>query len=222
MANLGRQNRRAALLQQVKVSLRGEVLVHMLLHRGHEQQGSRGCKRHGGQHIVGHAVSQLGERVGGRRCDDEQVGLAPEFDVACGSLAGRLPELRIDWAMAQRREGQGADELLGMLCEHNVDECASLLELARQVGSLVRGDTATNAENDPFILQHGSAYPRIVRQVSNTAKSPKRVLRAVKMGYARGEDGNVQLSHRASPAVSSGLEGLTTVFGMGTGVPPPL
>ncbi len=38
----------------------------------------------------------------------------------------------------------------------------------------------------------------------------------------RGGTGNVLLSHRAAPAVSSGLEGLTTVFGMGTGVSPPL
>ena len=38
----------------------------------------------------------------------------------------------------------------------------------------------------------------------------------------RGGIGNVLLSHRAAPAVSLGLEGLTTVFGMGTGVPPPL
>ena len=41
-------------------------------------------------------------------------------------------------------------------------------------------------------------------------------------GYARGEAGNVLLSHKAAPAVSLGLEGLTTVFGMGTGVSPPL
>jgi hypothetical protein len=39
---------------------------------------------------------------------------------------------------------------------------------------------------------------------------------------ARGEAGNVLLSHKAAPAVSLGLEGLTTVFGMGTGVSPPL
>jgi hypothetical protein len=38
----------------------------------------------------------------------------------------------------------------------------------------------------------------------------------------RGGNGNVLLSHRAAPAVSWGLEGLTTVFGMGTGVSPPL
>gem|GEM_PF-4194948 len=41
------------------------------------------------------------------------------------------------------------------------------------------------------------------------------------MAAERRKVGNVQFSHRAAPAVSSGLEGLTTVFGMGTGVPPP-
>src|SRR5579872_6318500 len=39
-------------------------------------------------------------------------------------------------------------------------------------------------------------------------------------GSTHGETGNVLLSHRAAPAVSSGLESLTTVFGMGTGVSP--
>ena len=33
--------------------------------------------------------------------------------------------------------------------------------------------------------------------------------------------GNDLLSHRVAPAVPSALEGLTTVFGMGTGVSPP-
>ncbi len=42
------------------------------------------------------------------------------------------------------------------------------------------------------------------------------------VSFAGGETGNVLLSHRAAPAVSSGLEGLTTVFGMGTGGTPPL
>ena len=34
--------------------------------------------------------------------------------------------------------------------------------------------------------------------------------------------GNDLLSHRVAPAVSSAHEGLTTVFGMGTGVSPPV
>ena len=34
--------------------------------------------------------------------------------------------------------------------------------------------------------------------------------------------GNDLLSHRVPPAVPSALEGLTTVFGMGTGVAPPV
>ncbi len=33
--------------------------------------------------------------------------------------------------------------------------------------------------------------------------------------------GSDLLSHRGNPAVSSALEGLTAVFGMGTGVSPP-
>src|SRR5690348_18435474 len=38
------------------------------------------------------------------------------------------------------------------------------------------------------------------------------------VGWAGGETGNVLLSHRAAPAVSLGLEGLTTVLERGSGV----
>src|SRR5271165_799904 len=44
-----------------------------------------------------------------------------------------------------------------------------------------------------------------------------KTVREVLFCYVGGEAGNVLLSHRAAPAVSSGLESLTTVFGMGTG-----
>src|SRR6266487_4149297 len=40
--------------------------------------------------------------------------------------------------------------------------------------------------------------------------------------YTGGWDGNVLVSRGAAPKVSSELEGLTFVFGMGTGVPLPL
>src|SRR5690349_3087362 len=56
------------------------------------------------------------------------------------------------------------------------------------------------------------------------AKSPKQCAsgQSYERVVVRGGNGNVLLSHRAAPAVSWGLEGLTTVFGMGTGVSPPL
>jgi hypothetical protein len=46
--------------------------------------------------------------------------------------------------------------------------------------------------------------------------------RASRTTGAGGRAGDVRLSHRAAPAVSLGLEGLTTVFGKGTGGTPPL
>ena len=41
-------------------------------------------------------------------------------------------------------------------------------------------------------------------------------------GALRSESGGVLLSHAVARAVPSGLRGLTTVFGMGTGVTPSL
>ena len=41
-------------------------------------------------------------------------------------------------------------------------------------------------------------------------------------GRPKKDSGDVLLSHRVSPAVPSTLEGLTSVFEMGTGVAPPV
>ncbi len=43
-----------------------------------------------------------------------------------------------------------------------------------------------------------------------------------KPAYTGGWRGDVLFSHEVALTVSSGLEGLTSVFGMGTGVSPPL
>jgi hypothetical protein len=52
----------------------------------------------------------------------------------------------------------------------------------------------------------------------NKRETPRRF----SSGFLNFNPGNDLLSHRVTPAVSSAREGLTTVFGMGTGVTPRL
>jgi hypothetical protein len=55
------------------------------------------------------------------------------------------------------------------------------------------------------------------------SRSPetRQALREARRACAKKKSGDVLLSHRASPAVPSALEGLTSEFGMGSGVTPP-
>jgi hypothetical protein len=65
----------------------------------------------------------------------------------------------------------------------------------------------------------GASYVEyMLRQEGKKVLSPYKIKPASTGGWS----GNVLFSHRATPAVSSELKGLTTVFGMGTGVSLPL
>src|SRR5262249_41967193 len=117
MPNLRRNNRGATLLQQAQVGLGRGMLVHVLLHGGDEQEGRGAGEGDGAKHIVGESVGKAGKGAGGGGRDDQQLGGGAQLDVARGSLAGRLPEISVDGAMAEGGEGEGANELGGALGE---------------------------------------------------------------------------------------------------------
>ena len=74
-----------------------------------------------------------------------------------------------------------------------------------------------------FVRSYFRSLPYDEAPTKNHSKKPEADCSGPCCEYmVRGGIGNVLLSHRAAPAVSLGPEGLTTVFGMGTGVPPPL
>ena len=81
-AGAGVDDDHAALAQEREVGLRGRVLVHVVVHRRRDEDGAGGGQRGRGQQVVGQAVGQLGDRVGGRRRDQEGVGVADQLEVA--------------------------------------------------------------------------------------------------------------------------------------------
>ena len=54
----------------------------------------------------------------------------------------------------QRLEGDRRDELCRVLCHDHVDFRMLLDETAREVGGLIGGNTACDAEQNGFSLQH--------------------------------------------------------------------
>ena len=157
MAHLRRQDRRAALGQQAQVRLGGGMLVHVAFHRGDEQQRRGAAQRDGGEHVVGHAMRQPRDGVGGRRRDDQQIGAASQLDMARRRFARRLPQVVIDGTLAERREGERADELARVRRHHHIDKRARLLQLADDIGCLIRRDAPADAEDNALLSNHGNA-----------------------------------------------------------------
>ena len=68
-----------------------------------------------------------------------------------------------------------------------------------------------------FSFQRPTEHPAVTSAADDfTHPAPRSQARGIKKN-----PGGDLLSHRISPAVPSALEGLTSVFGMGTGVAPP-
>ncbi len=59
-----------------QIALRRSVRPHVRVHRGRQKDFGAGREQHGGGEIVRMTVRHLGHQVGGRRRDDNEVGLA--------------------------------------------------------------------------------------------------------------------------------------------------
>ena len=164
----GLEHGHAPLAQRRQVGLRRGVLVHVVVHRGRDDDRAGRGERGAGEQVVGQAVGELGHRVGARRRDDEDVGVADQLEVADRVVVGRrlvgeraARRVALELVGQDRRAGQpgerrGADErwLAGRLDDaHRV---AGLGGQAHQLERLVGGDPAADAEED---ARHGRGPP---------------------------------------------------------------
>ena len=74
IAGAGLDDAHAALAQDFKIGLRGRVIPHVHVHCGSDEDRRVRGQIHGGEEIVGDAVSEFGQDVGGGRRDDQRVG----------------------------------------------------------------------------------------------------------------------------------------------------
>ncbi|GMA27590.1 hypothetical protein GCM10025874_08430 [Arenivirga flava] len=136
----------AALPQQGDVRDGRRVLPHLGVHgRSDQQRGAAGQHRVA-QQVVGDAVRELGDGVGRRRCDDDEVGVLAERDVA--HLGDPVVEVRRDRIAADRLEGRGADEAQRRLGGDDLHIVAREHEGADRAHRLVGGDAAGHADDD--------------------------------------------------------------------------
>ena len=88
--------------------------------------------------------------------------------------ARRGEDVGVDGPAAQPLERDRRDEAGARLREDDVDLRARLRQLADQVGSLVGGDAAGYADDDPLAFEHGSTLLVVTVCLLNEAQSDER------------------------------------------------
>src|SRR3546814_948383 len=116
--------------------------------------------------VVGLSRRHLREQVGGRRRDDDQIGLARELDMPHLDLVFEVEEAGVDLVLAQGRKRQRRHELLARARQHAAHGHARLAEQPDELDALVSGDAAADDEQDAF-RGHGIQYP-----VRRTSRAP--------------------------------------------------
>ena len=140
----------AAPAKDLSVHLCGGVLPHARVHAGGHQDGTAvvtGQDR-GGEAVVRQAGGDLRHHVGCGRHHEREVRPLRELDVRDGGRRVRV-EVVCDGGAAERLEGYGADEPLGVLGHGHTDLAARLLEPPEHLAGLVRGDAAAHGQERP-------------------------------------------------------------------------
>ena len=143
------------------VGLGGRVAPHGLVHGRGDGDGGVGGQYQGGQQVIGDALGQACDQVGGGRRDQHQVGPFGQLDMAHGGFSCRVEQVQVNRVAGQRLHGQWGNELTATAGHDHAHFGALVQEPANQFCALVGGNAAANAENDAFPIQtlHWFAFP---------------------------------------------------------------
>ena len=171
-ALVGVDHGHAALAQGRQVGLGGGVGVHAVVHRRGDQARRRAGEERGGDHRVGLAGGELGDRVGRGRGDEVGVAVGGQLEVADrvvrgSGIAGEGAAHRVALELGEQHrgaddalEGGGADEAGRALGHQHANAMAGSRRQAREFKRLVGGDPSAYAEQDSG---HGCSLVRLRR-----------------------------------------------------------
>ena len=138
----------AAAAQQREVVLRGGVGIHVEVHGRGDEGGGLHREVGGEEHVVGDAVGHLAERGGRGGGHDEDVGPAPEIDVAVPTAVAPVEKFAHHRVLRKGGEGEGRDELFAGGGDDHLHFGALAHEEADEGAGFVGGDAAGDAEHD--------------------------------------------------------------------------
>ena len=128
------------------------MLPHAHIHGRRGEHLLVGGKENGGGKIVGQAMRHLGEKIGGRRRHDDEIGLARETDVADLGLVLEIEEVGKNPLLGEHGERERGDERSAAVCEDRAHRGAPFLQAAHEIEALIGGDAAADDQEDAFSL----------------------------------------------------------------------
>ncbi len=153
-----------------RVRLHRRLHPHRRVHRGSDDDRALEAERRSGQEIIGQAQRELPQRMRGRRSDTQHLRPPGRFDM---QLVPRVRGLEVLLAVyplgAQDLERQRGDEGLGPAGQRAADLVPRTLEPSHQIGGLVSGDPATDAQQDAHDDQASAAASSVALSVSSTS-----------------------------------------------------
>jgi hypothetical protein len=151
VAAAGAEHEGAVTLDLRHVAFRGRVRPHLAVHGRRDQQRAaldRPRQAHQAQQVVGAPLRELGDEVGTGRCHHDRVCSARDVDVRHVVRLARVPLAGVHHAVRERLHRHRGDELLGRFAHHHLHGGAGLHQFAHEVGGLVAGNAAGEAEHE--------------------------------------------------------------------------
>ena len=125
----------------------------MNVHGRRDDQRRRARERGRGQQIVGDPVGDLRRDVSRAGSDQEQIGLLGQRDMV-DRVGGIVEQADRNRLVRERAERERIDEMRGVLGHDDLHAQAAFLQCADDLGGLVRGDAAGDADEHGFL--HGT------------------------------------------------------------------
>ena len=137
-------------LQLCEVVLYDGVVVHIVIHGRGDDLFTGASHHRGGQHIIRNAVGDFSDHIGRSGGDHDHISPLGEGDMFHAVL--EVPVKGVDQTLVagERFEGNGIDELGGILGHQYLDITVELFQHPRQIGDLVCRDTSANGQNNGF------------------------------------------------------------------------
>ena len=135
-------------LEARKIALRRGVEPHADIHRGCRENGLVGRQQRGRGEIIGRSARHLRQKIGGRRRDHQEIGVARQFDVAHLGFVGEREQLLIHLVAAEARERQWSDEFLAGARQDATHREAAFAQEADELERLIGRDPAADDQKN--------------------------------------------------------------------------
>ena len=169
----------------------GGMLVHLAVHRRRDDDRRAGGEAGRGHDVVGEPVRHRRQPARRGRRDEDGIGRVRGDDVADAPVGQELERVEHDRPARERLERERADELRRGAAHQDLDVGARGAQAAHEVGGLVGGDRAGDAEQDEAAFERPSRSdrPRLAADVRAITLTTGRPRLAASRGAPRGGRG---------------------------------